>query len=210
MAQGLPLAAHRAARHSRHRRANPTPSDRAHTGFEPRRHPPERVPSLRRSLTALLELPPSPGTGETHHRRRQLVPRLPRMRLRPRPLRIRSQLATKPLRARAPLQDERRPLSASGPGLPVLRTAIARRREHVRRLPARRRTALSDQRGRSRVDRQQPVPRHRPTRAGLPSAHGDHRRQSRPEPGAAARQSREQHHPHRRTANRRLRRVRYG
>ena len=39
------------------------PGDRAGSRFEPRRHPPKRVPPLRRSLASVLELPARPAGG---------------------------------------------------------------------------------------------------------------------------------------------------
>ena len=136
------VTSHRAARPARNRQANAVPGDRASRRIEPRRHPAERVPSLWRPLAAVLQLPAPQARDEAHPDRRQLVPRLPRLRLHPRPLRLRPDAARESIRARAAVPHEPRPLRASGPRVVLVRQPPARRTEHVRRLQARRRAAL--------------------------------------------------------------------
>ena len=59
--------------------------------------------------------------------------------------------------------------------------------------------------GRSRLDREQRVPRHRPSRSRLQGARRDDHREPRIQARAAARRRHQQHDPHRSTPDRRLR-----
>ena len=63
------VTARRGRRRPRNGQADAVSGDRAGSGLEPRRHPPKRVPPLRRSLAALLELPAHPATDQA----RQIV-----------------------------------------------------------------------------------------------------------------------------------------
>ena len=73
------VTARRSRRRPRNGRADAVSGDRPGSGLEPRCHPPKRVPPLRGSLAALLELPAHPATDQARRDRRQLVPRLPRL-----------------------------------------------------------------------------------------------------------------------------------
>ena len=136
--------------------------------------PGKRVPPLRRPLTALFQLPASQARHEAHPHHPQLVPRLSRLRFRPRPLRLRPDAPREPLRACAALPHGPRALQAPGPGVLLVGEPAARGRQLVRRLPARRRAALPHPRSGQGLHRQQRVSRHRPQGARLPCARRDH------------------------------------
>ena len=197
-ARGPRLARHRPARSRRQRARDPPlrldpPLQRA------RRHDPaQQLHALRRPRPRLHQLRhPLPLVAPRPDRGQQL-PRLPRLRLHPRALRHAPDDPAQPVRPLAPVPDERVPVRAPGPR-PVLRgPAPAGRRQPLRRLQERRRSALPDEQRRLRDDRQQRLRRHGSARSRLPRADGDRDRQQRVTAAPPLREGRQQHDPLRR------------
>ena len=95
----------------------------------PRDHPPQQVHALRRPLLGVRELRDAVSLVAPHDHRGQPLLRLPRLRLRPRPLRHAPDDPAQPLRAGAAVpEDGQPPLRAQRPRPALRRTAAARRR----------------------------------------------------------------------------------
>ncbi len=192
---GLPR--HRPARPLRERTANAVLRLRSDRGRAAGDDPAEHLHALRRPRARIRQLRDAVPLVARRRDRGQLVPRLLRLRLRPRPLRHRPHDPREPLRARAAVRDGPLPVRAPGSRPALRRAAAARRGQPLRRLPRRRRPALPDEQRRPRDGREQRLRRHGRARARVPGADGDRARQQQVEAAAALREDPQQHDPDR-------------
>src|SRR5919197_5284179 len=143
----------------------PYSSSGAAPGRARRHDPEEQVHALRRPARRLRQLRAPVPVVEARHHRGELVPRLLRVRLHSRPLRLRPDDPAQPARARASVPHQLQPLPPPGPGRALRGTTASDRGQSLRRLPARRSAALPHECRRPRDDREQ-----RLRRNGSPSA----------------------------------------
>ena len=177
------------------------------SGLAPRHDQAQQLHALRRSRARVRQLRDALPLVARRRDRGQLVPRLLRLRLRPRPLRHRPDDPREPLRARTAVRDGPLPVRAPGSRPALRRAAAARRGQPLRHLPRRRRPALPDEQRRLRDDCEQRLRRHGRARARVPRADGDRARQQQVEAAAALREDPQQHDPDRLPAAGRLRGV---
>ncbi len=216
------LAEHPPAGPDRDRSRHPLVGRRRHPRLELGDRPAERVHALRRPLAELGELPEGAAGVEPRARRPRLVPRLPRLRLPPRPHRLVPDRPLEPVRAHPALQPRgHRPaaspsepgalrvgaLQAPGPDRALRGRRPALRPELLRRLQGRRRAAVRHRRVAPDADRQQRLPGDRPARAGMAVAGRRARRRKLRRPDPDVRPHRAQQDLHRRDPPGRLCRV---